>query len=67
MNISYMYCTSGGGGKTTVVLKTPDIKKAMKIADEPKNHRRELRAKVRRGQWKPTVVGGKDTSGTNRT
>lgn len=48
MNISYMYCTSGGGGKTTVVLKTPDIKKAMKIAEEPKNNRRELRVKIRR-------------------
>lgn len=49
MNISYMYCTAGAaGGKTTVVLKVPDIKKAMKVAEEPKNNRKELRIKVRR-------------------
>lgn len=49
MNISYMYCTSGApGGKTTVVLKVPDIKKAMKVAEEPKNNKRDTKIKLRR-------------------
>lgn len=49
MNISYMYCTSGAaGGKTTVVLKVPDIKKAIKVVEEPKNNRRDMKIKIRR-------------------
>lgn len=49
MNISYMYCTAGAaGGKTTVVLKVPDIKKAMKVVEEPKNNRRDMKIKLRR-------------------
>jgi hypothetical protein len=48
MNIAYMYCTSGAGGKTTVVLKVPDIKKAMKLAEENKNNRRDMKIKLRR-------------------
>jgi len=36
INISYAYCTSGAkGGRTTGVLKVADVKKAMKILQEP--------------------------------
>ncbi len=36
INISYAYCTSGAkGGKTTGVLKVADVKKAMKVLQEP--------------------------------
>ena len=57
MNIGYMYCTGGAaGGKTNVVLKVPDIKKAMKVAeDNSRSPRRDMKIKVRRS-----------TSGANR-
>jgi hypothetical protein len=49
MNIGYMYCTSGArGGKTVVVLRVPDIKKAMKVLDGAKNSRRDMKIKLRR-------------------
>lgn len=49
INIGYMYCTTGvRGGKTTVVLKVPDIKKAMKVVDATKNTRRDMKVKLRR-------------------
>jgi len=49
VNIAYMYCTSGAkGGKTMVVLKVPDIKKAVKILEDNKNSHRDLRVKLRR-------------------
>lgn len=50
INIAYMYCTSGGrGGKTVVVIKVPDIKKAMKVLEQPNNdRRRDMKIKVRR-------------------
>ncbi|MBI1825230.1 MAG: hypothetical protein HY287_04820 [Planctomycetes bacterium] len=51
MNIGYMYCTGGAaggpaGGKTNVVLKVPDIKKAMKVLEE-RPPRREMKLKRR--------------------
>lgn len=49
INIGYMYCTSGArGGKTTVVIKVPDIKKAASVLEEPRNTRRDMKIKVRR-------------------
>ena len=49
IHIGYMYSTSGGkGGKTTVVLKVPDIKKAMKVAEERKTTRKDMKIKLRR-------------------
>ncbi|MCH8148554.1 MAG: hypothetical protein IH987_11255 [Planctomycetes bacterium] len=49
INIGYMYCTGGArGGKTTVVLKVPDNKKAMKILDGAKSTRRDMKVKLRR-------------------
>jgi len=36
INISYAYCTSGAkGGKTTGILKVADVKKAMKVLQQP--------------------------------
>lgn len=36
INISYAYCTSGAkGGRTTGVLKVADVKKAMKVLQQP--------------------------------
>jgi hypothetical protein len=49
INVSYMYCTSGAnGGKTNVVLKVPDIKKAMKVLENGKSTRRDMKIKIRR-------------------
>ena len=49
INIGYMYCTGGArGGKTTVVLKVPDNKKAMKILNGVKSKRRDMKVKLRR-------------------
>lgn len=49
INIGYMYCTSGArGGKTRVVLKVPDIKKATKVLENSKNQRRDMKIKLRR-------------------
>ena len=47
--IGYMYCTGGAkGGKTTVVLKVPNIKKAVKVTEATKNTRRDMTVKLRR-------------------
>jgi len=47
--IGYMYCTAGArGGRTLAVLKVPDIKKAMKVLDGPKDKRRDMKVKLRR-------------------
>ena len=49
INISYMYCTGGAaGGRTVVVLKVPDIKKAIKVLEGVKNTRRDMKIKLRR-------------------
>lgn len=50
INIGYMYCTGGtSGGKTLVVLKVPDIKKAMKVLENGgKLPRRDIKIKLRR-------------------
>jgi len=50
INIAYMYCTGGAtGGKTLVVLKVPDIKKAIKVLDNGgKTPRRDMKIKLRR-------------------
>jgi hypothetical protein len=49
MNIGYMYCTSGAaGGKTVVVCKVPDIKKAIKVLEDNRNNRRDMKIKLRR-------------------
>ncbi len=50
INIGYMYCTSGGkGGRTIVVIKVPDIKKAMKVLENStKMPRRDMKIKLRR-------------------
>ncbi len=49
INVSYMYCTSGAnGGKTNVVLKVPDIKKTMKVLEDGKSTRRDMKIKIRR-------------------
>ena len=49
MHIGYMYCTGGArGGKTVVVLKVPDIKKAIKVLEDTKNNRRDMKVKLRR-------------------
>jgi hypothetical protein len=50
INIGYMYCTAGAaGGKSVIVLKVPDIQKAIKVLDS--NHRvlrRDMKIKLRR-------------------
>ena len=49
ISISYMYCTGGvAGGKTVVVLKVPDIKKAIKVLEGVKSTRRDMKIKLRR-------------------
>lgn len=50
IHIGYMYCTSGAkGGKTTVIIKVPDIKKAVKVIENnSKNTRRDMKIKLRR-------------------
>jgi hypothetical protein len=49
MAIGYMYCTGGArGGKTTMVLKVPDAKKAMKLLDGVRDNRRDMKIKLRR-------------------
>ncbi len=49
IHIGYMYCTTGArGGKTIVVLKVPDIKKAIKILESPRVTRRDMKVKLRR-------------------
>ena len=49
INIGYMYCTTGApGGKTIVVIRVPDIKKATKVLEGSKNTRRDMKIKLRR-------------------
>lgn len=50
INIGYLYCTSSTApGKTNVVLKVPDIKKAIKVLENgAKAPRREMKVKLRR-------------------
>jgi len=46
--IGYMYCTTGSrGGKTTAVIKVPDIKKAMKVLENSRDKRRDMKVKLR--------------------
>ncbi len=49
VNIGYMYCTSGAkGGKTLVVLRVPDIKKAAKVLRAAKPRGKDMKVKLRR-------------------
>lgn len=49
INIAYMYCTgTARGGKTMVILKVPDIKKAVKVLEAPKGGRKDMKVKLRR-------------------
>jgi len=49
VTIGYMYCTAGAaGGKTVVVIKVPDIKKAVKVLENSKPTRRDMKIKLRR-------------------
>jgi hypothetical protein len=50
INVGYLYCTSSvTPGKTNVVLKVPDIKKALKVLENgTKAPRREMKIKLRR-------------------
>lgn len=49
IHIGYMYCTGGArGGKTTVVIKVPSIKKAIKVLEGTKTTRRDMKVKLRR-------------------
>jgi hypothetical protein len=56
ISVGYLYCTSGKiVGKTDVVLKVPDIKKAMKVLENGKMPRREMKIKIR----KPAATGAR--------
>ena len=56
INVGYLYCTSGTApGKTNVVLKVPDIKKAVKVLENGKSPRREMKIKIRR----PAATGAR--------
>ena len=49
INIGYMYCTTGTkGGKTLVILRVPDIKKAIKVLESFRATRRDMKIKLRR-------------------
>jgi len=50
ITIGYMYCTGGASdGKTLVILKVADIKKAMKVLEHSgKTPRRDMKIKLRR-------------------
>lgn len=49
IHIGYMYCTSGAkGGKTMVVIKVPNIKKAVSVIENSKATRRDMKIKLRR-------------------
>lgn len=49
ISIGYMYCTTGSrGGKSLAVLKVPDIKKAIKVVENTKSTRRDMKIKLRR-------------------
>ena len=57
INVGYLYCTSSSmPGKTNVVLKVPDIKKAMKVLESnAKAPRRDMKIKLRR----PAATGAR--------
>ncbi len=49
INIGYMYCTAGvQGGRTVMFIRVPDIKKAMKVLEGPKNMHKDMKIKLRR-------------------
>jgi len=51
INIGYMYCTGGAaGGKSVIVIKVPDIAKAIKVlgSNNHRNSRRDMKVKLRR-------------------
>jgi len=49
VHIGYMYCTGGArGGKTRVVLKVPNLAKAIKVVEDSKTTRRDMKIKLRR-------------------
>jgi hypothetical protein len=49
INIGYMYCTGPTeGGKTLVIIRVPDIKKASKVLENSKNTSRDMKVKLRR-------------------
>ncbi len=50
INVGYLYCTSGvRGGRTVVVIKVPDIKKAAKVLENStRMTRRDMKIKLRR-------------------
>jgi hypothetical protein len=50
INIGYLYCTTGGrSGRTTVVIKVPDNRKAIKVLENStKAPRRDMKIKLRR-------------------
>jgi len=49
INIGYMYCTGGtAGGRTLVILRVPDIKKASKVLENSKGTTRDMKVKLRR-------------------
>lgn len=49
VNIGYMYCTAAAqGGRTMVVIRVPDMKKAVKVLEGVKNKRRDMKIKLRR-------------------
>ena len=49
VNVGYLYCTTGSrGGKATVFIKVPNIAKAIKVLENAKNTRRDMKVKLRR-------------------
>lgn len=47
--VGYLYCTTGArGGKATVFLKVPNIAKAVKVLENSKQTRRDMKVKLRR-------------------
>ncbi len=51
INISYAYCTAGArGGKTTGVIKVPDLKKAMKVLQSKATKDTKSKPTVRRSK-----------------
>lgn len=49
VNVGYLYCTTGArGGKATVFLKVPNIARAVKVLQNTKTTRRDMKVKLRR-------------------
>ena len=51
IDVAYMYCAGGSArGRTVVVIKVPDIRKAMKVLENNNNKstRRDMKIKLRR-------------------